>query len=298
MPIHIFLPPVILLYELSIIYLDEKVGNPSKTATFLSWVRYIFIGLPSGLLEFTGSFGLHTKSVINHIQQALWTTFFIFVWKPLFQVLPFIFNMINSRVYNTLPALGRNDIRLLEIHPSAPSNNLVLRIKNVSLDGNEACYEALSYSGGPGLILRRTVQASGRTLLITDSAFCALKELQAPDRTRTLWTDAICINQTDSAEKNKQVELMHAIYTRATKVIVWLGAAPKQLDEALLQCRATATYPSIRYMPTKLYSNPSSDGDGGPASGSLKKFPWLGMLYSESAMLRFLGLFYQVSCRN
>jgi hypothetical protein len=38
-----------------------------------------------------------------------------------------------------------------------------------------------------------------------------------------MWIDAICINQADTEERNWQVSLMSSIYTRAIRVIAWLG---------------------------------------------------------------------------
>jgi hypothetical protein len=38
-----------------------------------------------------------------------------------------------------------------------------------------------------------------------------------------LWVDAICINQDDLEERNRQVSLMAFIYSRAQAVLVWLG---------------------------------------------------------------------------
>lgn len=38
-----------------------------------------------------------------------------------------------------------------------------------------------------------------------------------------LWIDAICINQNDIEEKNRQVGIMREIYKEASKVHVWLG---------------------------------------------------------------------------
>ncbi|KAF2029746.1 heterokaryon incompatibility, partial [Setomelanomma holmii] len=38
-----------------------------------------------------------------------------------------------------------------------------------------------------------------------------------------LWIDAICINQTEVHERNLQVGLMGQIYSKASKVFVWLG---------------------------------------------------------------------------
>lgn len=47
-----------------------------------------------------------------------------------------------------------------------------------------------------------------------------------------LWVDAICINQKSNEEKASQVRLMGDIYSRAEKVIVWLGAADQYTDQA------------------------------------------------------------------
>jgi hypothetical protein len=43
------------------------------------------------------------------------------------------------------------------------------------------------------------------------------------DQGRTIWVDAICINQQDIPEKNQQVSQMQDIYVGSTQVVVWLG---------------------------------------------------------------------------
>lgn len=40
------------------------------------------------------------------------------------------------------------------------------------------------------------------------------------------WIDALCIDQDNLAEKNRQIPLMHQIFSRATKVISWLHGDP------------------------------------------------------------------------
>jgi len=51
----------------------------------------------------------------------------------------------------------------------------------------------------------------------------ALLHLRSPSHAINIWIDAICINQADTEERNHQVSLMSFIYTRATKVVAWLG---------------------------------------------------------------------------
>lgn len=97
----------------------------------------------------------------------------------------------------------------------------------------ESYYDALSYSWGGHLMLRRIIKANNRYFLVTDTAFQALRTLRHPTETRNVWIDAICINQYDTPEKNQQVtEMMASIYEKAHKVIVWLGQAPEQLASA------------------------------------------------------------------
>ncbi|OAL43523.1 hypothetical protein IQ07DRAFT_580167 [Pyrenochaeta sp. DS3sAY3a] len=53
----------------------------------------------------------------------------------------------------------------------------------------------------------------------------ALRHLRYPDKPRTLWVDAISINQDDLLERSQQVNRMGSIYTYAQRVVVWLGSS-------------------------------------------------------------------------
>lgn len=48
-----------------------------------------------------------------------------------------------------------------------------------------------------------------------------------------IWIDAICINQSDEAEKSLRIRLMHKIYRSASHVIVWLGHATTYTEQAI-----------------------------------------------------------------
>ncbi|ENH69208.1 Heterokaryon incompatibility protein 6, OR allele [Fusarium oxysporum f. sp. cubense race 1] len=62
-----------------------------------------------------------------------------------------------------------------------------------------------------------------RTLYIGGNLAGALNHLRYPDKARTLWVDAICINQNDISEKNIQVPRMADIFRSAVRVVIWLG---------------------------------------------------------------------------
>jgi hypothetical protein len=122
-------------------------------------------------------------------------------------------------------------------------------------------YYALSYLWGP-ITPTRDIRVNGEGLQIRQNLFDALLSIgyflfherhgkepfsdTEPDeasknphictcelcrRPRFFWIDAICIDQTNTEEKNAQVALMPEIYSNANKVIVWLG--PRGLNSDL-----------------------------------------------------------------
>jgi hypothetical protein len=58
---------------------------------------------------------------------------------------------------------------------------------------------------------------------VTANLHAALRRLCSPNTPQILWADAICINQADKTGKMHQIDLMRDIYTKASKLIMWLG---------------------------------------------------------------------------
>lgn len=85
-------------------------------------------------------------------------------------------------------------------------------------------YEALSYVWGSHED-PEFVHISGNRFAVTQNLFEALTYLRLPDSNRTLWIDAICINQCNEAEKEVQIQQMHHVYGNAREVIAWIGPA-------------------------------------------------------------------------
>lgn len=82
-------------------------------------------------------------------------------------------------------------------------------------------YEALSYCWGePGR--QQTISINGTDVPVFRNLHQALVRLRAT-RPRTLWIDAICINQQDVGEKEYQVPMIRDIYRSCRRVLVWLG---------------------------------------------------------------------------
>ena len=128
---------------------------------------------------------------------------------------------MTSSVYTPLNALT-SEIRVLVIHPAVePHFPLLCTLQPVSLT-HDPKYEALSYTwGSPGKICE--VLLNGKSFSVQENAEAALRRLRRTDESRTVWIDAICINQTDQAEKEGQLVLMREIYEQAEQVCVWLG---------------------------------------------------------------------------
>jgi hypothetical protein len=82
-------------------------------------------------------------------------------------------------------------------------------------------YVALSYSWGDQTSTRR-ILLDGRVTEVTTSLEAALQELRRR-RILVVWVDALCINQANGYEKVYQLRQMGTIFSKATKVVAWLG---------------------------------------------------------------------------
>ncbi|KAF2818324.1 HET-domain-containing protein [Ophiobolus disseminans] len=112
-------------------------------------------------------------------------------------------------------------IRLMEIEPSQDRTSTVeCCLKVVSL-ASAPSYEALSYRWGKKD--DRYLRCGGESLSIRRNLEDVLKRLRNTHTQRVIWTDAICINQEDPKEKEGQLKLMREIYSKAARVLIWLG---------------------------------------------------------------------------
>ncbi|KAF2018164.1 HET-domain-containing protein [Aaosphaeria arxii CBS 175.79] len=127
-----------------------------------------------------------------------------------------------SPLYKMLPYT--NSIRLLRIHSSRWNKRIVCTLEPARLDVSSPVpeYEALSYvwhlRGG---VAKITV--NGHTKFIQRNLYDALQRLRYRNKERVMWVDALCLNQEDMVEKSKQLRMMHHVYQKACRVIVWLG---------------------------------------------------------------------------
>ena len=80
---------------------------------------------------------------------------------------------------------------------------------------------------------RRYIQLESCLISVVHSLYIALKHLRYPSGPRTLWTDALCINQDDLQERHEQVGQMRMVYSCACRVVVWLGEENQNSDAAM-----------------------------------------------------------------
>jgi Heterokaryon incompatibility protein (HET) len=135
--------------------------------------------------------------------------------------------------YSTLPTFGRK-IRLLRIHPkvgqASSEYDINCELSDVSLD-SEIDYTALSYCWGDPTA-KKSILLNGNKFAISKNLSIAMEHIQDVDGAVVMWVDAICINQDNNEEKTEQVQLMHSIYSKARRVIFWLGEAAPNTDVA------------------------------------------------------------------
>lgn len=122
-------------------------------------------------------------------------------------------------------ALGRLDIRVLHLHPGQRDGPLAGWLQHTTwVDPPQ--YEALSYEWGSPEKTRTITLEGGFEFQITQSlydALCDLRQDASPGKPRTLWADAICINQEDLGELQNQVSIMATIYRKAARVVTYIG---------------------------------------------------------------------------
>src|ERR1700761_8669159 len=136
--------------------------------------------------------------------------------------------------YKSLP---ERHIRLLSLEYDEHSHPLRFHISIHSIDLLPPAYQALSYVWGDSSdrvdVITFDQSHNECKISVTRNLDHVLRRLRSERRSekgwnevqwnKYFWADAICINQSNNAEKSKQVQMMTDIYATATLVIGWLG---------------------------------------------------------------------------
>ena len=95
-------------------------------------------------------------------------------------------------------------------------------------------YEALSYrwtdpdKENPDLVF-----CNGVDFPVGPNLYAALIRFRLAEVPRALWVDQLCINQTDGSEKAQQLLIMGDIYSKAERVLAWLGPTDDDSNKAM-----------------------------------------------------------------
>ena len=123
-------------------------------------------------------------------------------------------------------------IRLLKLFPFhdefAPMSGEVVEFSRSKMPR----YVALSYVWGPETPMV-TIYLHGKPVGIHQNLYAFLWHYLRTGRSDLLWTDALCINQTDPIEKGLQVESMGETFRGASAVVIWLGPPEQTVSEII-----------------------------------------------------------------
>ncbi|UPX20655.1 uncharacterized protein EKO05_0010881 [Ascochyta rabiei] len=184
----------------------------------------------------------------------------------------------NAEIYGTIPLpIGNSStIRLLEILNDDTNDDdepISCSLRLASLDEE---FVALSYMWGPEAATK-SIKLNGESFLVRRNLWDFLRQRRMDQsrgtESRCLWIDALCIDQTSNLERNHQVGIMGRIYSRASKVLIWLGPARDDYSRAMMILADLILDPETHtvYSPSDLAA---FEMTGNPAFAALLQDPY------------------------
>jgi len=149
-------------------------------------------------------------------------------------------------------ALPDSSVRLLEIREGSTPESIACRLHVHQLDQCPP-YTALSYTWGAEHP-QKNILVDGKTFSIRENLHDFLRmtiEKRGKQRRQRpfplYWIDQICINQSNTSERNHQVKLMADLYSQAELVTIWLGNAANDSDLAMKYLRGARAAMIVRH---------------------------------------------------
>lgn len=158
-----------------------------------------------------------------------------------------------------------HEIRVLDILPAtAVDEPIQCQVRTLSLLNEthhaEHRYQTVSYAWGEshddGSHLTHAIWCDGKLLHVTASLHAAVQMIRGHMDSGNLlihgtrpafWADAVCIGQGNLQERNHQVNMMAKIYSKSSRVLVWLGEALQGDDERLVKLVTAASERSMSH---------------------------------------------------
>lgn len=155
-------------------------------------------------------------------------------------------DVCQSSLYHALDS-DKKEIRILQIVSTVP---LTCTFENIYLlNGLYQPYDAISWRWGDANV-RGSVLVNNTLLSVPRNAQEVLEELCLRHRKYRIWIDAVCINQADTEERSRQVQMMSDIYTNARSTFVWLGQDHGSTERAIKSIRAIDDWRQIKHSKT------------------------------------------------
>ncbi|KAL4806397.1 heterokaryon incompatibility protein-domain-containing protein [Aspergillus unguis] len=149
-----------------------------------------------------------------------------------------------------------DSIRLLRLKPGTGDEPLHAEFETVRINQTPLPrYEAVSYtSDGDGADSTCPVYIGDYWDVAYVSANCgkALRRFRQRKGERWLWVDALCRTQEDSDEKSAQVHMLREIYSRAIKVLAYVGDEQTDFGPAFMFLKDTTSSLGDRNVQTSL----------------------------------------------
>ncbi|KAH8779866.1 heterokaryon incompatibility protein-domain-containing protein [Diaporthe sp. PMI_573] len=121
------------------------------------------------------------------------------------------------------PPLAEKSIRLLKLHPGL--RNGLVACTLTQYDEHFPPYDALSYYWGDPKPTRQ-IYVNDFVVDIHEALWEFLDQMQLSQQTESwIWTDFLCLNQSDHREIGHQIPRMGYIYSEAKTTISWLGCS-------------------------------------------------------------------------
>lgn len=144
--------------------------------------------------------------------------------------------------------LTSRQIRLIKVLPSPENETIRCQMSVAELV--EDRHVVLSYVWGTDEPSHK-IEIDGQSFFVRGNLFSFLQQACRQHTKKLLWIDAICINQSNIAERNHQVRQMLEIYQQARFVLIWLGPVPHNphLSEVFRRAKDTeqSTFMSWQY---------------------------------------------------
>jgi hypothetical protein len=155
-----------------------------------------------------------------------------------------------SHIYSDLSLSTGIAIRLIVLFPGSSSEPLCCTVNTANPHKEE--YDAISYTwateDGDDSKTGR-IHCPDGVVAITENCEAALRQLRLRSTPRQLWVDAICIDQSNTKERNHQVGLMDQIFRSASTVHICIHDPGRRYKEFIEWLR-TGTDPDSLIDPT------------------------------------------------